>query len=257
MTVPELSWIEDPPVGHADGDDLLVLGPSLGTSAWVWQEASAVVRENRPGLRVIRYDLPGHGASPATTRPFSMNDLAEAVVEIGRQAGARRFHYAGLSLGGAVGIELALSHPAALSSLGIVSSDARIASADVWDERARVVRSSGTARLVESTPARWFARGFADRRPDDVERALRELAEVDDESYALCADALRVFDRRADAHRISTRVTVVNGTEDPVTTTEQMRRLALEIPRAVFVDLEAASHLVALEEPFATATALL
>ena len=61
--------------------------------------------------RVVAWDLPGHGASPPATEPFTVADLADAVAAAIRALGADRVLYAGVSLGGATGLELGLRHP--------------------------------------------------------------------------------------------------------------------------------------------------
>ena len=64
------------------------------------------------GIRVIAWDLPGHGAvaRPRATRSPS-RDLADAVADAIGASGADRAFYAGVSLGGATGLELLLRHP--------------------------------------------------------------------------------------------------------------------------------------------------
>jgi len=98
MTVPSLAVTE--PIGP-DGAPLLLLGPSLGTSTILWEDVEPALREH---WRVAAWDLPGHGASPAATAPFTVDDLADGVAEVAARLGASRIRYAGVSLGGCVGL---------------------------------------------------------------------------------------------------------------------------------------------------------
>src|SRR5215207_6526608 len=87
--------------------ELLVLLPSLGTTTALWNGVVAELRRTAPALRVLRVDLPGHGASPAA-ESFTIGDLAEATLRLVDEVGGGRFHVAGVSLGGTIALELAV-----------------------------------------------------------------------------------------------------------------------------------------------------
>jgi len=91
------------PVGP-EGAPLVVLGPSLGTSTILWDDVVPLLADDH---RVSAWDLPGHGAGPVAREAFSVADLADAVATA---VPDETFFYAGVSLGGATGLELALRH---------------------------------------------------------------------------------------------------------------------------------------------------
>jgi 3-oxoadipate enol-lactonase/4-carboxymuconolactone decarboxylase len=253
MTVPVLRCTIDPAAASVDAPELLVLGPSLGTTSSLWQRALAQLE---PTVRVLRFDLPGHGASPVATEPFTMAELADAVIRLVDTTGGGRLHYAGVSLGGAIGIELALRHPQRLLSLGIFSSDAKIGTAEGWTGRVEQVRGQGTPSLVAATPSRWFADDFIAREPAAASTILTELSQTDDSSYVFCCEALATFDRSAEVAAIAAPTLVVSGESDPVTPPADLESLASRIPEARYVEVTGASHLAVLERP-AEAAALL
>ena len=157
---------------------LLVVGPSLGTSAETLWSACAAELAGR--FHVVGWDLPGHGRSAPADGPFSMDDLAEAVWTVVRRVlGDRgdpdgRLHYAGDSIGAAVGLRLLLSRPTwRFERATLVCTGARIGTPEGWRERAAQVRAAGTSSLADGTPARWFAPGFAARRPEVAGAAAR------------------------------------------------------------------------------------
>lgn len=258
MTVPLLRCSIEPADPAVVSSELLVLGPSLGTTSALWQGAVTAFAATSGGrYRVLRFDLPGHGASPAAVEPFSFAEIAAAVLRLVDETGGGRFHYVGVSFGGAIGIELALRHPERVLSLGVFNSDALIGTPEGWADRAKQVRAQGTPSLLAATPGRWFAPDFVERDPAAASAILHALSNVDDESYALCADALARFDRSADVELIAVPTTVVAGEFDPVTTDAELRDLAERIPGAEYREIAQASHLAAYERPLEAAAIVL
>lgn len=256
MTVPRLLGSFAPGAAPAAANPLLVLLPSLGTTTALWDGVVARLRadDRTAGLRILRIDLPGHGISPATSDAFTIGEVADAVLAVVDEAGGGAFHVAGVSLGGTVALELAVAHPDRVRSLVLSCSGARIGTSDGWIERAASVRASGTASLVTGSAARWFAPGFLEREGGGPgARSLTTLVDVDDESYARCAEALAAFDRTADLGGLGVPTLAISGERDAVTTPASMQDLADAVPGARHVALDGASHLAVLEEPSAAA----
>lgn len=259
MTVPRLLGSFAPGTASAATNPLLVLLPSLGTTSALWDGVVAALRVDprTAGLRILRVDLPGHGASPVAAEPVSVAELAEGVLAVVDEAGGGGFHVAGVSLGGAIALELAAAHPDRVRSLVMSCSGARIGTADGWADRAAQVRASGTASLVTASAGRWFAPGFLDRDAGGPgARTLTALVDVDDASYACCAEALAEFDRTPDLGAIAAPTLAISGEHDAVTTPASMQDLADDIPGGRHVALDGASHLAVLEEPATVAELL-
>lgn len=249
-----LRGIVDPTASTAPGAPLLVLGPSLGTATEAWRAASALLADD---FRVVRLDLPGHGLSPAADGPVPIADLAEAVIALVDGLGGGSFVYAGVSIGGTIGIELALGpHASRLAGLAIICSDARIGEPATWTQRAARTRLQGTPALVAASAARWFDPGFPAADPDTVGRTLNELMDTDDESYARLAEALAGFDRRADVPRIAVPTVVLAGASDGVVTPVAAEALAAAIPGARLTVLPGAGHQAHIERPAEVAAVL-
>jgi 3-oxoadipate enol-lactonase / 4-carboxymuconolactone decarboxylase len=252
MTVPRLLGSFAHGTAPAAANPLLVLLPSLGTTTALWDGVVTRLHadERTAGLRILRIDLPGHGASPATREPFAIAELADAVLAVVDEAGGGGFHVAGVSLGGAIALELAAAHPDRVRSLVVSCSGARIGTPDGWRERAASVRASGTASLVTGSASRWFAPGFLEREGGGPgARSLITLVDVDDESYAACAEALATFDRTTDLAGLAVPTLAISGEHDPVTTPAAMQELADAIPGGRHVSIAGTSHLAVLEDP--------
>jgi len=227
----------------------LLLGPSLGTSYALWDR---IAPELSITHRVVRWDLPGHGGSAADLigPGATVADLAGLVLALADSLGIERFAYAGVSLGGAVGLHLAVHHPERLSSLAVICSSAHFNGAKPWEERAARVRAEGLDWLVESADARWFTPGFT------VPRLVQDQRDADPEAYAACCDALAAFDLRERLPEIAAPTLLVAGRDDQATPPPHLREIADGVPRATLVELPGAAHLAPAQCPEAVLTAL-
>lgn len=193
---------------------LLVVGPSLGTSSVLWAKVGALLGTD---VDVVAWDLPGHGVSPAAAETFSVADLADAVVDLADSiAPGSTFHYAGVSLGGATGLQLGIKHGERLKSLSVQCSGAKLGTPETWLERAETVRTLGTPVMIQGSAQRWFAPGFMEREPELSSRLLHALRDADRFSYAFCCEALAGFDVRAELDSIHVPTQAVAGAEDSV-----------------------------------------
>jgi 3-oxoadipate enol-lactonase len=250
MTVPAVVIGE--PAGPP-GAPLVVLGNSLGTSTLLWTSTAALLGSH---FRVVAFDLPGHGTSPAAAGPFTVGEIALAVLDAVDALGEREFHYAGVSLGGAIGLELLLVAPSRVLSAAIICSGAKIGTPDSWIQRAATVRAQGTASLVVQSASRWFAPGSIERFPEDSGRLLHTLRDADDGSYAWCAEALARYDVRSRLSSITAPVLAVWGEHDLVTPEPNATEVAEGVHRGTIERVADAAHLVPFEQPAVTASLL-
>ncbi len=250
MTIPEITFT--PPVGPA-GAPVVVLGPSLGTSTILWEKVAPALAER---FRVTAWDLPGHGVSPAATSGFTVSELAEAVAGGIRSLGEGPVFYAGVSLGGATGLELVLSHPELVRSAAIVASGAQLGEAAAWHERAAHVRARSTSSVITGSAERWFAPGSIERQPDLSGRLLHALQLADDESYALCCEALAAYDVQARLGEIAVPVQAVWGEHDTVAPEAKAEQIASAVRAGTIAQVSGAAHLPPAEQPEAVARLL-
>ncbi|MGW0550140.1 bifunctional 3-oxoadipate enol-lactonase/4-carboxymuconolactone decarboxylase PcaDC [Streptomyces altiplanensis] len=234
----------------------LILGPSLGTSLAVWEPQLAALARTH---RVLRWDLPGHGSTPAGLIPLdgtaTVADLAALVLRAADAQGWTSFAYAGVSIGGAVGLHLATHRPERISSLAVVCSSARFGDPAAWHERAGLVRTRGTGAMAASRPGTWFAPAFA---AAPVARALvDDLRAADPAGYAACCDALAAYDLRGALPTVTAPTLVVAGRDDPATPPAHAREIADAIPGASLLEVAGAAHLAGVEKPEAVTAALL
>ncbi|MCX4790376.1 MULTISPECIES: bifunctional 3-oxoadipate enol-lactonase/4-carboxymuconolactone decarboxylase PcaDC [unclassified Streptomyces] len=232
---------------------VLVMGTFLGATWHMWDRQ---IPELTQHWRVLRFDLPGHGGAPA--HPASaVTELADRLLATLDGLGVQRFGYAGCSLGGAIGADLALRHPHRVASLALIAASPRFGSADEFRQRGVVVRTNGLEPMARSAPERWFTPGFAAAQPAIVEWAVQMVRTTDPGCYIAACEALAAFDIRGDLGRITVPTLVLVGAEDRVTGPGDARTLVAGIPDARLALVPGASHFAPVEQPGAVTDLLL
>lgn len=222
----------------------------MGTSVLtLWASTAARL----VGVEVFGWDLPGHGGSSPALEPFDVTDLADAALALAHErALGRPVHYAGVSLGGAVGMELAL-RAGAVRSVAALCAAPRIGEEQAWQDRADLVRGAGTEAVVDGSRQRWFAPGFVEREPGAADVLLDGLRATDGQSYAWACEALRRFDLREQVGAAVVPMLAVTGDQDVVVRSAEVRAA---LPTAEHVELQDCGHLPPAEQPAAVATLL-
>jgi 3-oxoadipate enol-lactonase/4-carboxymuconolactone decarboxylase len=254
VTVPSITAVRLTGAANRAELPLLVLGPSIGTSAAaLWTECASGLTDV---FDVIAWDLPGHGYNHSVPdESFTMAELAQGVVrvvdEIVEQRGdvGGSFAYAGDSVGGCVGLQLLLDHPARVSAAVLMATGARIGEPAMWEGRIGQVSVSGTSVLVSGSAERWFAPGFLDRRPQTGSALFHALQDADDQGYIQVCEALARFDVRDRLDEIEAPVLAVAGAADHVTPTENHKQIADGVRRGRLVELDGVAHLPPAEAP--------
>ncbi|MEV6042881.1 bifunctional 3-oxoadipate enol-lactonase/4-carboxymuconolactone decarboxylase PcaDC [Streptomyces xanthochromogenes] len=224
---------------------VLVVGPSLGTTWHMWDRQ---IPELANHWRVVRFDLPGHGGAPASPA-HSVAELGDRLIATLDGLGVQRFGYAGCSIGGAIGADLALRHPHRLASLALVAAAPRFGTADEYRQRGVIVRTNGMDPMARSAPERWFTPAYAAAQPAIVEWAVQMVRTTDPACYIAACEALAAFDVRAELGRITVPTLALVGAEDRVTGPGDARTLVAGIPGAGLAVVPGAAHLAPVEQP--------
>jgi 3-oxoadipate enol-lactonase len=224
---------------------LLVMSNSLGSTTEMWDRQVPALAER---LRVVRYDHRGHGRSPVPPGPYDLADLGADALALLDRLGAERVHWCGLSLGGMVGMWLAINAPERIDRLVLCCTSAKLGPPSMWSERAATVREHGVEAIADAGIGRWLTAGFIEREPETTAQIRAMLASTPAEGYADCCGVIERMDLLDRLGEIRAPTLVVAAAQDPATPPEHGERIA-SIAGARFEVIEDAAHLAAVEQP--------
>ena len=237
-----------------DGAPVVMLANSLGTTLEMWDDQAAALADR---YRVLRYDHRGHGRSPAPPGPYTVGELAGDALALLDRLGIDRVAFCGLSLGGAVGMTLAVRAPKRLERLALCCTALEFGPPEQWEERAATVLAEGMDAIAPAGMERWFTPA-AD--PELVARFDAMLRSQPPDGYAACCEALATFDARGALTGVRVPTLTIAGADDPVTPPAKLDAIRAEIAGAQGHVVPGARHMANAEQPAsltATLTAFL
>lgn len=233
-------------VGPQDAP-VLLLGESLGTNTSMWEPQVEALSTR---FRVIAFDHRGHGGSPVPPTPYAMADLGADVVALMDHLGVERASYAGLSIGGMVGIWLGANAANRIDRLVLMCTSAYAPPASRWLDRAAAVRSAGTTEVIaDAVVSGWFTPEWAHANPETVAAHRAMIVATDPEGYSGCCEALAAMDLRDDLPRISAPTLVIGAVQDLALSTEHQRLIADAVPGARLELVDDAAHIASAQQP--------
>jgi len=202
-------------------------------------------------FQVIRLDLRGHGRSGPIEGQCTLDDFAADVRDTWNRLGIAKSHLAGFSLGGLIAQSLAISDPARIDDLIILSAVAGRTPeerAKVVD-RLKVVQMKGIGSVTSAAAERWFTPEFRAEHPDKVAARLEELRQNDPLSYAAAYTVFATSDLGDQLHLIRQRTLVATGENDPGSNVRMARMMHERIAGSELVILPRLRHSVLVEAP--------
>ena len=232
-------------VDGADDKSPLLLSNSLSSDMTMWDDQVPYWSQH---FRVVRYDARGHGATPPTPGPYTMERLSRDALGVLDALGIARAHFCGLSMGGMVGMWLATNAGSRLDRVVLANTSAHMGPRSLWDGRIDLARSGGMEATVEPTVTRWFPPAFHQHAPASIDRMRAMIRRTSLDGYVGCCEAIRDMDQRETIRAIRNPVLLIIGANDPATTPEMGRLIhqAVAGSRVAMID---AAHISCVEQP--------
>ena len=224
----------------------LVLSAALGTDLRIWDS----LLEHLPGgLRIIRYDMRGHGLSTCPDGPYYMGDLVADVGALLDHLGAREVVFLGLSIGGMIAQGLAAERLDLVRGLVLSNTAAKIATPAIWQERIREIQTGGIGAIAFANMERWFSRRFRAESPETVEACLNMVLRTPQEGYIGACEAIGETDLYESTARLTLPTLGIGGGEDGSTPADLVRESVGLIKGARFELMRGVGHLPSIEKP--------
>jgi len=238
--------ISGPPDGPA-----LVLVHALGTSLAIWDDLLPRLPES---LRVLRFDLRGHGGSDTPAPPYAMGALIRDTERLMAHFRLKEAVVAGISLGGMVAQGLAVKRLDLVRGLVLSNTAAKIGTPAMWEERIAQIRAQGLESYADGAMQRIFGRGFREKPQMPRIRAL--LTSTPEEGWTGCAAAIAGTDFYTPTASLTLPTLVIAGTNDGTTPPDLVRETADLILGHRFALMRGTGHLPMVEAPEEFATLL-
>jgi 3-oxoadipate enol-lactonase len=213
--------------------------------------------------RVVAPDLRGHGESPAPDATYTMEQMADDVVELlDGLAISEPVVVGGLSMGGYVALAMAIKHPDRVRALMLIDTKAAADTPEAAQKREETaqaaLRAGNSVDVVASMIPRLFGKATLEKRPDLVAplKADMERTSASGVAGALRGMAIRP-DRRDQLAEIAVPTLVIVGEEDAIAPPDEARAMAEALPNGRLEIIPDAGHLAPYENPEAVDRAIL
>ena len=197
----------------------------------------------------LSVDLRGTGASDKPAGTYSTELFADDVAAFMQAVGIRKAHIAGLSLGAAVGMWLAVKHPDRVKSLSLHSAWTKtdpflLTVVEGWKVTANALNS--VPEMVISSIFPWcFTPELYAARPDYIQSLagfVRSRPAQPLSSFEQHAGAVTAHDVEAQLDRISAPTQITFGRHDMLTSTRFADRMTSAIRGSELLIFEGCAH---------------
>jgi 3-oxoadipate enol-lactonase/3-oxoadipate enol-lactonase/4-carboxymuconolactone decarboxylase len=232
---------------EAIGDELappIVFANALGATTDMWRELTDILSRR---FRCIVFDANGHGRSPFTAKPATIETLAGDLAGVVDGLGLSKATVVGASIGAMTAIAHAAGNPGGIGDLVLIGATPKMPEGKIWTDRASEARRDGLGKIANAAMGRWFTAGYAADHGGRIDEIRGRFLEVDTEAYARGCEAIAEMDLGPAMRRVGARCLIVAGAEDtgaPPATGETIRRA---IADATLLVMPGVAHMIAIE----------
>ena len=231
-----------------------LLWPSLFTDHRMWRHQIAPLRA--AGWRTLALDPPGQGRSPGPGRGFTMDECAQAAVQVLDATGVRApAVLLGTSWGGFVAPRIAMLAPKRLSAMALTNTSAERGT-PFERTKAMLLTKLLAAGALDKVTARMIVSGLlapeTQRREPELADDLAEQFLAWDRRRFITTVRSVLVDRDPvldELPELKVPALILSGREDRTLPSFHSQRMAQKLPDARHVEVSGAAHLVPLEAP--------
>jgi pimeloyl-ACP methyl ester carboxylesterase len=238
----EIAWYDEGP--HVEGRGtpvLLIMGLAYPAAAW-FRQVPALAAQHR----VLTVDNRGAGDTGlAPGAPYTVETMADDCLAVLDDAGVEAAHVVGISMGGLMAQELALSHPERLLSLTLMATHPGTAHG-VWPQEMQEFMAARLAMPAEERSEFSIPFNYHPSTPRSLieeDWAARAAGTAGPEGYA-AQGGTALWSGWDRLPSLSVRTLVVHGAQDRLVVPDNGALLAERIPDAKHVLVDEANHLL-------------
>lgn len=247
--------INDARLSYTDtgsGPETIVFAHGLLMNRGMYQAQVTALSGNH---RCIAYDHRGQGESEVTVDGYDMDSQTEDAAALIRALDASPCHFVGLSMGGFIGLRLAIRYPELLRSLVLIATSADPESHDSARGYRRLnffARWLGLRLLAGRIMPIMFGRTFLADPERAREREVWREQMAGAGRHGVVRTAAAVIERQGiqgQLGKVRTPTLILVGDEDAATPLEFSERMRDGIPGARMVVIGGAGHSSTIEQP--------
>ncbi len=244
---------------HGTGSETIVFGHGLLFNGRMFEDQIKALKDH---YRCVTFDFRGQGRSEVTRDGYDMETLYEDAAELIERLDCAPCHFLGFSMGGFIGIRLAIRRPGLVQSLILVDT-----SADPEPEEnllkyrllSLIARWIGPWVVAGRVMPIMFSQSFlSDPARAEARKRWRQYL-VANHRIGVTRAVRGVITRQGvyeELDRIRVPTLIVVGEEDVATVPERSERMHARIPNSRLVTIPNAGHMTPAEQPEAVDRAL-
>lgn len=225
---------------------VIVFSHSLGSDYRLWDRLAGYLEKK---FRIIRYDNRGHGLSDVSKTPYSIKLLTDDLVGLLDYLKIDKSIICGISVGGMIAQQLAVSNPNLVQGLVLCNTSPKIGTEEFWQDRINTIESDGIDAVADAIVDRWFSTKFRTDKKAEVKGWKNVLIRTTKEGYLATCKAIRAADLTGSSEKINVPVLCLAGSEDLATPVKDVQDMAMMINDATFKRIDGAGHLPPIEKP--------
>ena len=237
---------------QGEGPETIVFAHGLLWSGKMFEDQMAALKHH---YRCIAFDFRGQGQTDVTRSGYDMETLFADAAGIIERLNAAPCHFVGVSMGGFIGLRLALRRPGLIKSLALFATST---DAETEDKKKRyrtltlAARIFGLRMVADKVMPVMFGKTFlSDPLRAELKREWRDNF-IANRRIGLARAVKGVIDREPiydQIHKITAPSLIAIGDEDAAIPVERANRIHSQIAGSKLVIIPHAGHTPTVEEP--------
>ncbi|MGI0012457.1 MAG: alpha/beta fold hydrolase [Nitrososphaera sp.] len=219
----------------------------------MWKGQTQMLQDNKKHLRIITYDLRGHGKSDVGDGQYTIELFVDDFIALLDYLKLTKAILCGFSMGGYIALRAIERNPDRFSALVLCDTMSAADSTEAKVRRANTIKQikrEGVERFAEGFLKAVFAPQTFDAKPDIIDEIKRTI--LSNSPLGICGALLAMAGRTDTTEglsKINVPTLVLVGEHDAVTPPSAAKTMHERIPNSKLYLIDNAGHMSNLENP--------